>query len=73
MILDPIRGQAFGARTMLLALKAGEPRRIGHVLAWEALSYAVENPHDPKKVEFLLAEAREIGVKLDDPFIRANT
>ncbi len=67
-MVDPIRGSDFGARHLLLALDAGEPRRIARALALEAAYRAIE-PGGRASSRSLLATARTLGAELDDAHV----
>lgn len=67
-MVDPIRGSDFGARHLLLALDAGEPRRIARALGLEAAYRAIE-PGGRAASRSLLATARTLAGELGDPHV----
>ena len=67
-MVDPIRGSDFGARHLLLALDAGEPRRIARALGLEAAYRAIE-PGGRASSRKLLATARTLAAELDDAHV----
>ncbi len=70
-ILDPVRGAGFQALGLLLALRAGEPRRVVRALAFEAVYAAATSPagerSEPARVAELLRAASETADRAGDP------
>ena len=64
-LMDPVQGAHFQARSLLQALRAGEPSRISRGIAGEA-AYAAAQGND-RRAQRLLAEAAAIAAKLDHP------
>jgi hypothetical protein len=72
-VLDPVRGFDFQARHLLLALDAGEPRRVARGLASEAAFAATGGRPTADRVEKLLARAGELAARHNDQYGRAWT
>ncbi|MBI4510802.1 MAG: AAA family ATPase [Deltaproteobacteria bacterium] len=70
-MVDTVRGAVFHARGLLLALKAGEKRRIGQSLAFEATFRASQGPRAQGGVKKLLDEASRIAKTSQDPYLLA--
>jgi tetratricopeptide (TPR) repeat protein len=68
-IIDPIRGADFQTRSLLLALKAGEPSRVARALALEAGHLA--STGDRSRAVDVLAKAERIATRVDDAYGRA--
>ena len=68
---DVVRGQVFQSRGALLALKAGEPKRVARALAMEYVNCCIDRPDSMTKHEHLLREAERIAVETDEPRLRA--
>ena len=68
-MIDPIRASDFQARNLLLALRAGEPYRIGRAICMEAgyVSFAGGRSH--RRVSKLVRIAEEIAQQVDNPHI----
>ena len=64
-MIDTIRGADFQTRNLLLALPAGEPRRIARALAWEATHEAMAGSKRSLK---MLDKADLLAEKLAEPF-----
>jgi hypothetical protein len=60
-MLDAIRGAAFQTRGLLLALRLGERRRIGELLAFEALYLCAQGGRALPRARALVHEAASIG------------
>jgi hypothetical protein len=63
--MDPVQGAHFQARSLRLALAAGEPYRVSRGIAGEA-AYAAAQGND-RRAQKLLAEAGAIAAELDHP------
>ena len=68
--VDYIRGADFNTRTLLLALKTGQPLQVARSLALEAALRAAEGAHRRPVVARLLGEARRIAEDERDDFLR---
>jgi serine/threonine protein kinase len=68
-IIDPIRGADFQARGLLLALRAGEPFRIGRALCYEACHASSAGRPSQRYVGKVLRAFEEIVAQLDDPYL----
>ena len=66
-LLDPIRGQDFQARHLLLALRAGEPFRVARALAMEAGHSAQGGRRTRARTAQILKEGAAISKRIDDP------
>ncbi|HXU65243.1 MAG TPA: protein kinase [Polyangia bacterium] len=64
-LMDPVQGAHFQARSLLLALKSGEPLRVSRGIAGEA-AYAAAQGND-RRAQRLLGEAAAIAGKLEHP------
>ncbi len=64
-LMDPVQGAHFQARSLLQALRAGEPSRVSRGIAGEA-AYAAAQGND-RRAQRLLAEAAAIASTLDHP------
>jgi len=64
-LMDPVQGAHFQARSLRLALSAGEPYRVSRGIAGEA-AYAAAQGNGPR-AQKLLAEASAIAAELDHP------
>ena len=65
--IDLVTAAAFQARNLLLSLRAGEPYRIVRALALEAISCALEGTRRHQRVTALLAAARQIATRMQEP------
>ncbi len=72
-VVDPLRGADFQARHLLLALQAGEPRRVARSLAAEAAFAATSGRGAAERIERLLTQAAELAARHDDGYGRAWT
>jgi eukaryotic-like serine/threonine-protein kinase len=70
-MIDPIRGQDFQTRYLLLALRAGEPLRIARGLALEAAYRAVGGVRVLAVIDQLLGKARSMADRLGNAHARA--
>jgi hypothetical protein len=64
---DPLRGNDFQARQLLLALGAGEPYRVARALATEAGYSAMRGGRSRDRTERLLAAAMSIAKRIGHP------
>jgi hypothetical protein len=64
-LMDPVQGAHFQARSLLLALRTGEPYRVARGIAGEA-AYAAAQGNDRRAAK-MLAEAGAIASQLDHP------
>ncbi|MES1206426.1 MAG: AAA family ATPase [Pseudomonadota bacterium] len=64
-LMDPVQGAHFQARSLLQALRAGEPSRVSRGIAGEAAYAAAQG--NGRRAQRLLAEAAAIAAKLDHP------
>ena len=67
---EPIRGADFQTRGLLLALRAGEPKRIARALAMEAGHRATAGAPAAPRVAALLETAQRIANEIDSPYAR---
>jgi hypothetical protein len=70
-MLDTLRSADFTARTLSLALKAGEPKRICRALALEASITASEGLPARERAQELVAVAASLSYRLGDPHVVA--
>jgi serine/threonine protein kinase/tetratricopeptide (TPR) repeat protein len=68
-IIDPIRGAAVQSRNLLLALKMGEPIRIGRAVCLEVCYASLAGGRSQRRVSELVRIAKEIAQQLDDPYL----
>ncbi|MBI4509934.1 MAG: protein kinase [Deltaproteobacteria bacterium] len=68
---DHIRGGAFQARGLLLALRAGEPSRVARGIAMEAIYTLGQGIKKKAKVEQLIQSAEMLANKAGDPYSMA--
>jgi tetratricopeptide (TPR) repeat protein len=67
VFIDPIRAAAFGTRSLLLALRAGEPKRIARALAQEAGHISSAGWWAKNRAVKLHTVAFDLARRLDDP------
>ncbi len=67
---DSFRGAEFQTRHVVLALRAGEPRRVGLGLAIEAAYRSLEGKKGRSSAETLIARSRELGMQVGDPVVQ---
>ena len=68
-LVDTIYGSDFGARSLLYALRCGEPRRIARALATEAMYVAAQGCRGARRAHQLVAEVTRIAAPREDPFL----
>jgi len=66
---DTIRGADFQARHLLLALRVGEPLRVGRALAHEACYLSTQGERGRKRAQTLTAESKRILDRHPDPYL----
>jgi tetratricopeptide (TPR) repeat protein len=66
-IVDVIRGADYQTRSLLLALKAGEPLRIALALGWEAVHLACEGRRSWQRTSRLVTAATALADRLGHP------
>jgi hypothetical protein len=66
-IVDTIRAADFQTRSLLLALKVGEPYRVARALAWEAAHLANYGGPTHRRTAGLLRAADALARRLDNP------
>jgi hypothetical protein len=64
---DPIRAAAFQARSLLMALKAGEPRRIVRALAAEVAFVSLRGVSAARHTARMQAQLDALATRLGDP------
>ncbi|MEX1366915.1 MAG: protein kinase [Nannocystaceae bacterium] len=69
--VNVIVGQSFQAQHLLLALQAGEPRRVARAIAVEVLYAATAGERGKEHTADLLGEVEQLAERLDDPRSRA--
>jgi hypothetical protein len=65
-VIDPIRGADFQTRSLLLALRAGEPFRVARALAVEAGHLASSG--DVARAQKILGEAEHLAARVGRPY-----
>ena len=68
--VDVVRVAAFQSQALLLALEAGEPRRLALALAWEAVLTATGGTRTTKRTNDLLQLARSLADRVESPHTR---
>lgn len=71
-MVEPLRGFDLQVRQTLLALKAGEPRRIGKALANAIANYAIAGSKERPFTRQIVAEALALADRLGDPGVRGR-
>jgi serine/threonine protein kinase len=66
-LTDVIQGAHFQTRSLLLALRAGEPSRIARGMAGEAAFHATRGAKGIKRAQALVDRAQALAKRLDDP------
>jgi hypothetical protein len=69
-MVDTILGADFNSRSLLLALRMGEPVRLVTALGHEALYSSLGGGTSHKRTERLLSMANSLGKEIDQPEIR---
>jgi serine/threonine protein kinase len=67
-MVDTIRGAYFQARSLRLALQAGEPHRLVHALAMEAGHQSIGGSRSRRRTAGLLRRAQAIALTAGDPY-----
>jgi hypothetical protein len=67
---EPVSGAAFQAHNLLLALRAGEPRRLARALAWEAALRTVTGQSGLARAVHFRELAHSLAERLEDPYAR---
>ncbi|MEM9189245.1 MAG: protein kinase [Myxococcota bacterium] len=67
--VDSPRGADFLARSLLAALRAGEPRRLARSVAYEACYVSNRGWKSREPARMLIERARTIASDLDDPYL----
>ncbi len=68
-MVDNIRGAAFQSRGLLMALRAGEPSRIGRALSLESVFLATQGARGTRRARVLLDKIGSLSE--GDPYIKA--
>ncbi len=68
-MIDPIQGAYFQARSLLLALRAGEPYRLGRALAVEAGHVATGGSRTERRTSKLLQAAEQMAQAVANPHL----
>jgi serine/threonine protein kinase/tetratricopeptide (TPR) repeat protein len=69
--VDTVRAADFHWRHLLLALRAGEPRRLARALAAEAIFTSLDGVRGAPRAARVLRTVHELAQRLDDPALRA--
>lgn len=69
-MIDPIPGAECQAQHLLLALRAGEPKRLLRAMAWEATHISMIGRGRRHRVTHLLDEAAKLASEFDEPYNR---
>jgi tetratricopeptide (TPR) repeat protein len=70
-LADVVRGAAFQARNLVLALRIGEPYRIARALAIEAVSVSRGGGPSLRRAESLLEHSRVLATETREPYATA--
>ena len=68
-LVDPVRGLGFLAQHLLLALEAGDPRRVSLGLAFYGISLCTPGASGYPRARRALDEARAIAERFRDPYL----
>jgi tetratricopeptide (TPR) repeat protein len=71
-MVDSMRAASFQAQHLLLALEAGEPRRVARALSAEACFHSMRGIRTAKRCEHVLGLLGALAEELDTPEIRAQ-
>ena len=69
-LVDPVRGLGFLCQQLLLALDAGDPRRVCLGLAFHACNIALPGGAVSARAYRVLDQARALAARLDDPYLQ---
>ncbi len=70
-MVDPIQGASFQSRSLLLALRAGEPGRLAPALALEAAHESIGGTRNRRRTDALLREAEAVARQEGGAYSRA--
>jgi len=68
-LVDPVRGLGFLAQHLLLALDAGDPRRVSIGLAFYGINLCTQGVSGYPRARRALDEARALAERLRDPYL----
>jgi eukaryotic-like serine/threonine-protein kinase len=66
-VVDWIRGSSFQSRSLLMALRAGEPLRIALSMGWEVVPSACGGKSMRRRTQKLIQKAEALSERLGDP------
>jgi hypothetical protein len=66
-VVDWIRGSSFSSRSLLMALRAGEPVRVSLSMGWEIVMWACIGRRAFRRTDQLIRQSRELAERLGDP------
>jgi serine/threonine protein kinase len=72
-MVDPLLGMTFHAKHLLLALKTGEPYRIGLSLALEAGFSSLQGEEQYSRAQEILRQCKASGLRLNSPHLLGLT
>jgi hypothetical protein len=67
-MVDNIQGAGFFSRALLLALRAGEPRRLVRALVLEGSQESIGGSRNRRRTEQLLGAAEQLARETDEPY-----
>jgi hypothetical protein len=70
-LVDAIRGSYFQVRALLLALDAGEPRRVARSLAGEVSFSSADGGRSQERTARLLEQTDTLAARIGDPYVNA--